>query len=130
MSQMTSGQLPGIPLLYDPNATVFGITWLNGLWGNHQRIRQYAGDHNETWGSIKFNIDSDVADGLVALPPTGPLANPIIKTAPSIENAGWISADQGWVISGNQLNWTDDQGNTWKDISPGIGSVSLFFALR
>ena len=54
---------------YDPSATVFGITWLEGLWTNHQRIRQYAGGHNETWGGITFNIDTDVADGMVAMPP-------------------------------------------------------------
>ncbi len=112
--------------VYDPNANVFGITWLNGFWGNHQRIRQYSGDHNETWGSIRFNIDSDVADGVVALPPTGPLAIPMVNTAPSIENAGWISADQGWVISENQLYWTDDQGNTWKHISPGSVQLAYF----
>jgi hypothetical protein len=91
--------------VYDPNATVVGITWLNGLWGNHQRIRQYAGDHNETWGSIKFNIDSDVADGVVALPPTGPLAIPIINTAPSIENAGWMTREMSGRTS-HQEQWS------------------------
>ncbi|MFZ0534146.1 MAG: glycoside hydrolase domain-containing protein, partial [Anaerolineales bacterium] len=48
---------------YDPYASIYGISWLDGLWTNHQRIRQYAGDHNERWGVVEFNIDSDVADG-------------------------------------------------------------------
>ena len=55
---------------YDPAASTLGITWLEGLWTKHQRIRQYAGDHGETWGGVRFAIDSDVADGAVAMPPT------------------------------------------------------------
>ncbi len=34
-------------------------------WLNHQRIHQYQGDHNETWGGITFNIDRDVSDAPV-----------------------------------------------------------------
>lgn len=34
-------------------------------WNNNQRIHQYQGDHNETWGGITFNIDRDAADGTV-----------------------------------------------------------------
>jgi glucose/arabinose dehydrogenase len=37
-------------------------------WANHQRIRQYEGGHNETWGTISLNIDSNVLDGVVAVP--------------------------------------------------------------
>ncbi len=103
---------------YDPNATVFGITWLEGLWINHQRIRQYAGGHNETWGGITFNIDTDVADGVVAMPPAKPLSNPIVSKSPSIEDIGWLSAQQGWLVSSNRLYWTADRGESWDDISP------------
>ncbi len=103
---------------YDPYATVFGISWLEGLWTNHQRIRQYAGDHSETWGSITLGIDSDVADGMVAMPPARPLANPIVTKSASIEDLGWLSAEQGWLISENKLYWTDDRGESWTDISP------------
>lgn len=38
----------------------------NSLWNNHQRIRQYTGGHNETWGGLTLNIDSDVSEGVVA----------------------------------------------------------------
>ena len=40
----------------------------NALWANHQRIYQYAGGHNETWGGSTINIDDNLLDGLVALP--------------------------------------------------------------
>ncbi len=103
---------------FDTSASVYGITWLNGLWTNHQRIRQYAGGHNETWGSIKFNIDSNVADGMVAMPPTEPLSNPVVSKTIPIQDTGWLSADQGWLILGDKLYLTDNQGNNWQDISP------------
>jgi hypothetical protein len=103
---------------FDTSASVYGITWLNGLWTNHQRIRQYAGGHNETWGSIKFNIDSNVADGMVAMPPTEPLSNPVVSKTIPIQDTGWLSADQGWLILGDKLYWTDNHGKNWQDISP------------
>jgi hypothetical protein len=38
----------------------------SGDWANHQRLHQYAGAHNESWGGATLNIDSDAADGKVA----------------------------------------------------------------
>jgi uncharacterized protein YraI len=35
-------------------------------WGVWQRAKQYRGDHNETWGGVTINIDSDVIKGPVA----------------------------------------------------------------
>jgi hypothetical protein len=35
-------------------------------WANHQRIHQYRGGHNETWGGITVNIDNDSLDAAVA----------------------------------------------------------------
>jgi hypothetical protein len=57
---------------YDPNASVMdgGLCGLDdSLWSNHQRLRQYAGGHDETWGNVTFNIDSDVIDATVAQVP-------------------------------------------------------------
>jgi hypothetical protein len=52
---------------YDSQATVWGNRWIaDGLWSNHQRIYQYTGGHNETWGGVTLNIDCDVIDGVVA----------------------------------------------------------------
>jgi hypothetical protein len=53
---------------YAPQATVWDVYSLsNGLWVNQQRLRQYTGGHNETWGSSTLNIDSNVLNGLVAV---------------------------------------------------------------
>lgn len=111
---------------YDPYASVLSIPWLQGLWTNHQRIRQYAGDHHESWGGIGIAIDSDVADGVVAMPPSNPLAIATVISSPSIEDAGWLSSEQGWLVSGNRLYWTTDQGKNWTDISPASIQLANF----
>jgi hypothetical protein len=38
-------------------------------WASHQRLKQYIGGHNETWGGVTMNIDTDCSNGAVA--PTG-----------------------------------------------------------
>ena len=40
----------------------------DGLWANHQRVHQFKGGHNESWGNVVINIDSNAVDG-----PTHPL---------------------------------------------------------
>lgn len=55
---------------YNPGASVFTMpsacaSFYTGHWMNAQRIRQYAGDHSETWGGVSINIDSDVISGTV-----------------------------------------------------------------
>ena len=35
-------------------------------WANHQRAKQYQGDHDETYGQVKINIDSNRFDAPVA----------------------------------------------------------------
>jgi hypothetical protein len=36
------------------------------VWNDHQRVHQYVGGHNETYGGVTINIDNDAIDG-----PTG-----------------------------------------------------------
>lgn len=52
---------------WNGSTSVFGLTGLpDTLWSNHQRLHQFEGGHNETWGGVTFNIDSDSSDGPVA----------------------------------------------------------------
>jgi photosystem II stability/assembly factor-like uncharacterized protein len=113
---------------YDPYANVFGISWLEGLWMHHQRIRQYAGEVNNTWGGVTMNIDIDVADGQVAMPPSGLLTIPKVISIPAIEDSGWLSPEQGWLVSTNRLYWTGDQGENWEDISPAPVQLAFFLS--
>jgi len=51
---------------YNPNASPYGLRHLPDVyWSNHQRIRQYSGGSNETWGGVTLNIDPNVSDGMV-----------------------------------------------------------------
>lgn len=38
----------------------------NSHWATSQRAKQYDGDHNETWGGVTLNIDSDAIKAPVA----------------------------------------------------------------
>ena len=108
--------------LYDPEASVWDVTCVsNSWWADHQRLRQYAGDHSETWGGKSFDIDSSAADGLVTrlpLPtqvPTSGLSLPG-SIAPNPEIPIEIGADgAGWIVSGERLRYTTEAGSLWLD---------------
>ena len=60
------------PALWVSNTYISSITTddlpcvTNSMWGNHQRIFQYTGAHNETWGGTQMYIDLDAIDGIVS----------------------------------------------------------------
>jgi photosystem II stability/assembly factor-like uncharacterized protein len=97
----------------------------NGLWNSHQRIKQYAGGHNEAWGGVTLNIDSNVLDGEVTslLGTSVPASNisssvPVAINGPRVQAAGLLSSTQGWALVDGRLLWTEDGGAGWRDISP------------
>ena len=52
---------------WDSAATLTGWAGIpNAHWSNHQRGKQYRGDHDETHGGVKINIDSNRFDAPVA----------------------------------------------------------------
>jgi uncharacterized protein YraI len=52
---------------WDGIATLTGWAGIpDALWSNHQRGKQYRGDHVETHGGVKINIDSNLFDAPVA----------------------------------------------------------------
>jgi hypothetical protein len=69
---------------YQNNLTTSHIPYLGDtLWVNHQRIWQYAGGHDETWGSTTLNIDSSVVDSLVAYAYAPTVSTQIYLTYPN-----------------------------------------------
>ncbi len=47
--------------------SVFGVAPLpDNYWTNNQRIHQYIGPRNETWGGVTFEIDNNISDAPVA----------------------------------------------------------------
>jgi hypothetical protein len=111
---------------YNPFATVWDIPCLsNDLWANHERARQYAGDHTETWGGLRLGIDSNVLDGGVVtlgitstITLTSQLSPMQYDDIPKIQDIGLISPDQGWVLAESRLLITQDVGATWDDLTP------------
>jgi hypothetical protein len=51
-----------------PNTIGFGgsCPLSDSVWPFHQRIHQYQGGHDETWGGVTINIDRDAVDGPTA----------------------------------------------------------------
>jgi hypothetical protein len=69
-----------------------------GAWASHQRIHQYRGGHNETYGLTTINIDNDYVDGVTvgeaaarpALPPlTIKHVKPVAGTVRVWVRCGW-----------------------------------------
>lgn len=61
---------------WDLNQSTGAVSCVPGThWTDHQRIKQYRGDHNETYGGVTLNIDSNCANGPLA--PTGSLASTV-----------------------------------------------------
>ncbi|HEX2361447.1 MAG TPA: glycoside hydrolase domain-containing protein [Jiangellaceae bacterium] len=52
---------------WDGNPALTGWpTAPDSQWAVHQRIKQYVGDHNESWSGVTLNIDSDSLNAPVA----------------------------------------------------------------
>lgn len=51
---------------WNGQANTAGDRWIpSWAWPNHQRLHQYSGGHNETWGGVTLNIDGNYDDGQV-----------------------------------------------------------------
>jgi hypothetical protein len=52
---------------WNGNSSVFGFTGgcpvSDSYWANHQRVHQFQGGHDESWGGVTINIDSNGVDG-------------------------------------------------------------------
>lgn len=116
---------------YDPDATVWDAPCLsNSLWADRQRIKQYVGGHDETWGGVTLRIDSDVLDGeVVSLPGVAENLAPftsslqssptsLIYAQPRLRAMGMVAPHTGWAIRSDRLLWSKDGGLTWQDITP------------
>lgn len=73
-------------------------------WTPHQRIHQYQGGHNETYGGVAINIDNDSVDGATVgeatLPPT-PEDNPVGAFELATASGPGQVRVRGWVLDAN-----------------------------
>ncbi len=55
--------------------SVFGDPYVpDSYWTDHQRLHQYVGGHDETYGDVTLNIDSDAVDAAVSRLVSAPAA--------------------------------------------------------
>jgi hypothetical protein len=115
---------------YDPNASPYGLTCLNDTLWQHRRLRQYTGDHNESWGGDTiYGIDNDVADGeqVAFLPATATPTTGTVQLAPTtqtieVEDVQPLSSDIAWSVMNGRLLRTEDGGKSWLDKTPSEAS--------
>jgi hypothetical protein len=129
------------PYQYDPDVTVWGLDYLSDeLWADQQRIRQYAGDHDEIYGGVMFNIDSNVVESkitifseeeLVGAPKPDGLTGGSNGQIFRVKDLGLLSAERGWLLVGRQLYLTQDGGKNWEQITPDLAAreqvLGVFF---
>lgn len=122
------------PFAYNPYASAYGIPGVaDSLWYRH-RIRQYAGDHVETYGGFAFGIDSNIADGDVTVlgnsvlseydgstslddTPTTEL-EPAAISSPLVQDIQLITDVTGWGMLNHRVFWTKDGGESWEEVLP------------
>lgn len=91
---------------YNPDASVYGSPYIpDTYWDNHRRLRQYAGGHDETWGMVKLNIDSDVLDGPLTVPDGGGgVPAPAAPTGLTADSVASTSVHLTWTASTDTVN--------------------------
>ena len=76
----------------------------SNAWTQHQRIHQYRGGHDESYGGVTINIDNDYVDGATvgeaALPPT-PEDNPVGALDLATASAPGQVRVRGWAFDPN-----------------------------
>jgi len=90
---------------WDGDASVFGDPYVSdALWTNHQRIHQFGGGHDETYGGVTLDIDSDALDAAVVgaggqvqpVPAPTPAPTPTPTPSPSSPSAaGSVTTSDG-----------------------------------
>ena len=79
---------------WNRNPSVFGDPYVpDTYWPSHQRIHQYRGGHDETFGGVALNVDDDALDGAVAT------ATPSAVTVGSTPAGSATSSDGGVAAS-------------------------------
>lgn len=84
-------------------------------WAANQRIHQYRGGHNETYGGVTINVDNNYVDGATAFGASTPLA-PLPPPAPSLKVStsanGTIRVSASWPGGASVAHWRVIGGST------------------
>jgi hypothetical protein len=96
----------------------------SGDWLAHQRLHQYSGAHNETYGSTTINVDDDYVDAATAAAgtvTTAAAAGPSLSVAPVAD--GSIDLYPSWRGVSGVSSWQVLAGPTPTALSPAAQPV-------
>jgi len=88
-------------------------------WADHQRLHQYRGAHDDTYGGAELDIDSDYVDAATAAAGTGrgtipvppaPSSTPALKITPTPN--GTLEVTPSWSGKAGISHWQLEGGNT------------------
>lgn len=91
----------------------------SGDWPAHQRLHQYSGAHNETYGGTTINVDGDYVDAATAAAgtiTTAAAAGPSLSVAPVAD--GSIDLYPSWRGVSGVSSWQVMAGPTPTALSP------------
>jgi hypothetical protein len=86
-------------------------------WANHQRLHQYRGGHDDTYGGAELNVDSDYVDAATAAAGTG-AGTPVIvaAAAPSLTVTptpnGTLEMKPSWSGEAGISSWQLEGGDS------------------
>jgi hypothetical protein len=98
----------------------------SSYWSNHQRLHQYSGDHNETYGAVTLDIDGDYLDGATAGTSGGPVAGPPPPPKLSVSTTpdGTTSIDAAWNGGRGLARWTVLAGVSTQGLTAVAGATA------
>jgi Rv2525c-like, glycoside hydrolase-like domain len=95
-------------------------------WSNHHRLHQYSGDHTESYGGVRLDLDSDYLDGATA--GTGGGSGPPAPKPPTLSVSatadGTTSIDAAWSGGSGLRAWRVLAGTTSNALSSVGGATA------
>jgi hypothetical protein len=87
-------------------------------WANHQRLHQYRGSHDDSYGGAELNVDSDYVDAATAAagdgsgtaPGPGTTAAPSLSIAPTPN--GTLEMTPSWAGEAGVSSWQLEGGDS------------------
>lgn len=109
----------------------------DSYWSNHQRVHQYSGGGNQTWGGVTMNIDANWVDAAVAGSPVpvnyganvlGPGSNGFVFTGSmTYWRPGGPAGLKHLAYWTNSNGSTESNGATWSPhLAPGRYDVEAY----
>ncbi len=88
----------------------------SGDWPAGQRLHQYAGDNNETFGGVTLDVDNNYLNGATAFGVAGPVPPPSLRVSPASD--GTIKLAASWPGGTPVSSWRALGGTSQTVLAP------------